>query len=293
MNIRPLITKLTSPQLTKLAENTSVKIKQLKDKYVFQSKTMQELFTDIFEYKGNEKNIIYLKNRTTGKPAPVIVEIFNTPYLSKNDLLVEDINLYDINTKQLIAHKHYYIKTLKNEKVMYQGEMETYSSDYIGAGIRLDQIQIARALEQGIQKIPRTAYPQAIIFHLKMGFLPNNLNIGITSKKELNKYIKKICEQYRKYIPNKYIEPLVTENKGNFYLEKNWTITKACIQKCEDILDTSNPQIRNFDDFPIFMTLDKEELTKWKTLIEKHPILDKLSFQKNLSNTHCLTKDVL
>lgn len=283
MNVRQLITNLTSPQLTKLAENTSVKIKQLKDKYIFQSKTMQELFTDVFEYKGNEKNIIYLKNRTTGKPTPIIVKVTNQTYLNNPNYIVEDIDFINPKTKQTIAHKHYYIKTLKDKKIMYQGEMATYSTEIAGAGIRMDQIQIARAIDEGIDFIPRTSYPQSLIYHIKMGFLPTENSLKVFSLKEAKNYLKNFYKTHNKYLDKKYFEPLIFRNNNEFFIDKDWVMTKAYIDKCQEILDKSKQyRIDNFDHFYILLKLKEEELEKWKKLLERFPILDKISITKNV-----------
>jgi len=280
MNIRNIITQLKSPRLYRTHKTSAKEISKLKEQFVFQSRTLNELFTDAFEYKGKEKGIIYLKDKITGRPTPVIVKISQKPYFfNKRNMVEESVYLINPKTKTVIADKHYDLKNIdKNKKIMYQGEMHSYDDNFVGAGIRMDQIQIARALELGIEYVPRTSYPQAIIYHLKMGFLPIEDLQLLHSIKELKKCIKSTYQNFHKKLPQKYFKPLIKQNNHKFYLDKGWTITRASILKCQEILKKAqNTRIKDFDSFAIQLQLRNEELEKWKNLLKKYPILNKLN----------------
>lgn len=278
MNINKLMTLVKSPRLYKTSRKSSQEVLRLKQELLFQSKTMKELFTDAFEYKGNEKGVIYLMDRATGKPTPVLVKIKQNPFMGKKEHVVENLYLINPENNLIVAHKHYDINLVEGgKKIMYQGEMGTYDTNFVGAGIRLDQIQIARALEIGAESIPRSSYPQSVIYHMKMGFLPiENLEL-MKSTRALNKYARRNYKSHYSKLSSKYFKPIVVRKENKFYLDKDWTLVRACVLKCKEVLEsTKKSRVRGFDSFIIRMQLSGEELAKWKKILEKFPILDKL-----------------
>ena len=279
MNIHKLITKLTSPYLCQASRKSVKEVSRLKNELVFQSKTMKELFTDAYEYKGAEKGIIYLKDKLSRKPTPVRVEVVQNPFMGNKNHVVENVYLVNPTNNLVIADKNYDIKILENgKKIMYQGSMSTYDPNFIGAGIRMDQIQIARALELGIDSIPRSSYPQSIIYHIKMGFLPLENIEPMRSLSSIKKYIKSNYKDnnYTK-LPIKYFRPIVVQKDNKFYLDKSWMLVRAWVVKCKEVLaKTQKTRVRGYDTFTIGLKLTGNELNTWKNLLKDFPILDKL-----------------
>jgi len=277
MYIHKIISYIKAPKLYRISKKSEQTINQIKNKYLFQSQTMKELFTDAYEYKGNEKGIIYIKNRLTQKPTPVIVKMRQSQYNS-NNTVVEDIDFINPKTNKRIAHKHYYIKSTNGKHYMYPGKMQCYNPEYAGAGIRMDQIQIERALQLGVENIPRVSFPQAILYHLKMGFLPTNNYQKVTNFNKLKNYAKENHLDYSRQIPYQYFTPILIEKDGRFHVDRNWTIANACIKKCQEILEkNSKHRILHLDKFTFPLNLSGKELVKWKKIIEKYPILNKLN----------------
>lgn len=115
-----------------------------------------------------------------------------------------------------------------------------------GVGIRLDQLQIERALQLEIENIPRISEPQATIYHTKMGFLPEEKQlIPLKSIKNLKHLYEEIFACLTFNIND--ISPIVLEENGKFYLDINRSIYNI-----------------NFK--------------KWKEIIKNHSLLDKIDF---------------
>lgn len=282
MKIYKLITQISEPRLYKASKKSIKEVMEIKQKYLMKSKLLQELFTDEFEYKGNKKGIVLLKNRTTGEPVPVKVDISQKVFSEHTQMSVESCKLYDIEKEQLIAQKDYYLKKQGSKTIMYQGEMLSVKPEYAGAGIRMDQIQIARAVELGVDSIPRTACAQAIIYHTKMGFLPKEDALYIDNIKDANNFIKGLYTKLDTNLPPQVFYPIIFEREGLFFLDRNWTLASACLKKCQQILEaTQSHRILDFDNFTVLMKLSGKELAKWRDLLQEHPILEKLNPIRN------------
>lgn len=58
-----------------LSKESAGKIKSVEEENAFHSKTLEELFTEKYDYKGSEPDTIYVKNLLTGEPEAVKVDI--------------------------------------------------------------------------------------------------------------------------------------------------------------------------------------------------------------------------
>lgn len=278
MYIKKLITRITSPKLSGLAKQSAVRMKQYKDENVFKSSVLQELMTDTFEYRGDFKNTFLVKNRETGKPAELVVDIFQKPYIPSLHMIEESYVVTDPANNRIVGKKNYILKKFADGKFkMHQGEMENYNPMYAGVGVRLDQLQIERALQLGIDSIPRTSYPESILYHTKMGFLPSELDLEpVKNTLQLKNYVD---EDFCKYIPKRYFQPVVVEKDGRFFLDTNKTLADASLRRSKDILaETGHHRILDLSPINVYMSLAGEELQKWKQLIKKHPLLEKFRY---------------
>lgn len=280
MNVNRIISRILYPKLTTAAERSAMQFQQMKEKNVFRSKTLQELLSDRFEYKGNEPNIILIKDKTTGNPVEVFVDI-KQDVAVLGDIIREEYSIWTKDKKSLLGEKDFFIKKVSLDNVcMVQGNMENCNPLYSGVGIRLDQMQIERALQLGIKSIPRTSYPQAIIFHTKMGFLPLTTQlIKLKNLKVVNKFSEHEFKLAVYDIPveNMRSNPFVVKMDGEYYLDVNKTVAMSSVDMCEDILaNTNEGRVLGLDISGIRMSLRGEELEHWKDIIKEHPILSRL-----------------
>lgn len=175
------------------------------------------------------------------------------------------------------------IKNFKIEKhprfgtIMHTGAMHNYSSDIKGIGFRGDQIQIERALANGITTIPREAAAQATLFHAKMGFLPIESDLRpVKSYKEALDIIK--SELGWGYQCKKKIKPIIVRKKGKFYLDMNKTKANTNINEVNYRQKQKGKQRVDFTGDNTELELKGKELEHWKNLIEGKEITSNLDF---------------
>ena len=280
MNINKIISKIFYRKLETVTKSSTNKLQQIKEKEVFHSKTLQELMSDRFEYKGAEPNIILVKDNITGKPVEVCVDIIQEPDATGR-VVREVYRLWTKDKKKLIGIKDFYLKKNTDKTVtMFQGNMVNCNPAYSGVGIRLDQMQIERALQMGVKSIPRVSYPQAILFHIKMGFLPRTTSLEkLKSLKDVQKISEDALGLAVHDIPLKNIRsnPFIVKMDDKYYLDINKTIAMSAIDLCRKILkNTGVNRVIGLDIATIRMSLRGQELEKWRQIIQQHPILSRL-----------------
>ena len=70
-----IIGNITKSKLSALSKESAERIKSVEEENAFHSKTLEELFTEKYDYKGSEPDTIYVKNLLTGEPEAVKVDI--------------------------------------------------------------------------------------------------------------------------------------------------------------------------------------------------------------------------
>lgn len=244
---------------------------------VFDSKTLNELFTDTFKYRGKESNTIFIKNSKSAQPEPVKVVFKYSDVYNRETFLFKDAN------NNIIGCKQYGINSNPETGLyMYLGLMENKSKGvFKGIGIRADQLQIERALQNGILQIPRESAAVSTLFHAKMGFLPvQGSLICIKKYKDAIKYISEYAKKSPAINPSNF-KPIIVHKNGKFFIDLNKTQANANVKEIKQRLEKSGGYKIDCDfKAPnVELQLSGAELTRWEKLIKKQPLLETLDFE--------------
>ena len=240
----------------------------------FKTSTLKELITDKFEYSGSEPNVILVKDKNTGKPVKLNVFFEKIPI--STDIDIENWELY--RDEKLVGTKNYAIQVRPTGvKTMRVGNMHNFSNNLSGIGTRLDQLHIERALQLGINSIPRAALPQATYYHAMMGFQPITAKLVLIENNNLPEAMKKAFP----YIEKFDFEPIIIQKDGNFYIDCNTTLACANLNKCRELCEQkkSKGKIKKINGEITTLALSGEELVKWKEILDKHSILKNFTFK--------------
>ncbi|CDC20076.1 unknown [Clostridium sp. CAG:306] len=277
--VAKIYANITKSKLSDLAKKSVERIKSVEEENVFHSKTLEELFTEKYDYKGSEPDLIYVKNLLTNEPEAVRVKIEIKP--NKKFTFFQELYMLFDNNGTKIGQKDFSYRRMPDGKyVMYSGEMDNFSKIYGGVGIRLDQMHIERAMQLGVDSIPREALPKATLYHTKMGFLP--IEKKLVQLKSINQ-VKNFTEAefcYKaKSIPLHEFEPVIVQKGTKFYIDVNKTQTLTNLKMCKQQIEkTGFRRILHLDSTYANLTLSGQELLRWKEIIKGHEILPKLSF---------------
>lgn len=277
--VAKIYANITKSKLSDLAKKSVERIKSVEEENVFHSKTLEELFTEKYDYKGSEPDLIYVKNLLTNEPEAVRVKIEIKP--NKKFTFFQELYMLFDNNGTKIGQKDFSYRRMPDGKyVMYSGEMDNFSKIYGGVGIRLDQMHIERAMQLGVDSIPREALPKATLYHTKMGFLP--IEQKLVQLKSINQ-VKNFTEAefcYKaKSIPLHEFEPVIVQKGTKFYIDVNKTQTLTNLKMCKQQIEkTGFRRILHLDSTYANLTLSGQELLRWKEIIKGHEILPKLSF---------------
>ena len=241
-------------------------------KTAFQTSFLKSLICDKFEYQGTKPNTLLVQNKITDELTELQVD-FEQTFITP-DLIREDWKLFD-KKGNLVGTKYYGIEKRPDNKIyMRTGSMTTLDNIYRGIGTRLDQLQIERALQTGIESIPRTAQPQATFFHVMMGFLPLEGRL-IPVENNLAETMEKTFFHLNKID----FDPVLVEKNGKIYIDCNKTLANANLIKCKSICEKKGKgKIKKIDGKPTNLELSNDELKQWKEIIKNHSLLDKLNF---------------
>lgn len=277
--VAKIYANITKSKLSDLAKKSVERIKSVEEENVFHSKTLEELFTEKYDYKGSEPDLIYVKNLLTNEPEAVRVKIEIKP--NKKFTFFQELYMLFDNNGTKIGQKDFSYRRMPDGKyVMYSGEMDNFSKIYGGVGIRLDQMHIERAMQLGVDSIPREALPKATLYHTKMGFL--SIEKKLVQLKSINQ-VKNFTEAefcYKaKSIPLHEFEPVIVQKGTKFYIDVNKTQTLTNLKMCKQQIEkTGFRRILHLDSTYANLTLSGQELLRWKEIIKGHEILPKLSF---------------
>lgn len=277
--VAKIYANITKSKLSDLAKKSVERIKSVEEENVFHSKTLEELFTEKYDYKGSEPDLIYVKNLLTNEPEAVRVKIEIKP--NKKFTFFQELYMLFDNNGTKIGQKDFSYRRMPDGKyVMYSGEMDNFSKIYGGVGIRLDQMHIERALQLGVDSIPRESLAKATLYHTKMGFVP--IEKKLVQLKSINQ-VKNFTEEefcyQAKSIPLNEFEPVIVQKGRKFYIDVNKTQTLTNLKMCKrQIEKTGFRRILYLDSTYTNLTLSGQELLRWKQIIKGHEILPKLSF---------------
>ena len=273
-----VVLAIKNPRLSYAVKTSKKAMRLYREENVFDTKSLTELLSDSFTYTGNKPNTVLVKSRKTGTAIPVSINLKTEKY---GRGVVENYSFYDESGK-LVGKKDFRMENHpKFGKQMYPGGMENLSNgELIGLGIRADQIQIERALENGITKISRESAAQATLFHAKMGFLPKEGElIEVSTYKEALKYI----EDYAKQSPDINISnfrPIIIKKDGRFFIDLNKTQAYANVKEIKQRLKNSGSYKADFKQaLGTELELSGAELQQWKKFIERQPLTTSLNFE--------------
>ena len=273
-----VVLAIKNPRLSYAVKTSKKAMRLYREENVFDTKSLTELLSDSFTYTGNKPNTVLVKSRKTGTAVPVSINLKTEKY---GRGVVENYSFYDESGK-LVGKKDFRMENHpKFGKQMYPGGMENLSNgELIGLGIRADQIQIERALENGITKISRESAAQATLFHAKMGFLPKEGElIEVSTYKEALKYI----EDYAKQSPDINISnfrPIIIKKDGRFFIDLNKTQAYANVKEIKQRLKNSGSYKADFKQaLGTELELSGAELQQWKKFIERQPLTTSLNFE--------------
>lgn len=243
----------------------------------FNSKTLKQLFLDP-KFRSQEADTVIVKSKETGEPVKVFVR-------KTFDLLGEFKNFYynfykskeNIAEKDLLAEKSFAMSFKRNFGFplieTYAGMMKTKTDEFVGLGIRADELQIKDALAQGATSIRRTSIPTAILYHLKMGFVPRQELVRIKDEAALERTVKEILVDFPESDKH-LLTPIVIKKETfwgeKFFIDINNTKAVAFLRKAYHLLkekpeELKRPFIRGA---LVDMELSGENLTKWKDAID-------------------------
>lgn len=271
--VAKIYANITKSKLCALAQESAKRYEQCKEEFVLRSKTMEELLSDKFEYKGLKPDTIYVKNLATGEP---LEAKFVRSFKKMSDFIEEIIELFDSSGAKLGCKNFAYSK--KNGHYnMIAGDMQTFNYNLGGVGFRLDQLHIERALQLGINSIPRQSLPEASIYHLKMGFLPKETIMDeIKSINQVKNFTEEDFKIMAKSIPLSHYKPVIVQKGAKFYIDVNKTQLLTNIDECRNILHKNNGyRVLSLDSGHTNLELSGQELEYWKSIIKQHPILEK------------------
>lgn len=277
--IGKIIGNITKPKLSELSKESAEKLRSIEEENVFHSKTLEELFTEKYDYKGSEPNTIYVKNLLTGEPAELKVEV-NIESDNRYTFSKETYRLLDSEGNKAGEKTFSYRRKPGGRYVMYSGDMDNFSKIYGGVGIRLDQMQIERAMQLGVDYIPRESLPHATLYHTKMGYLPVEKKLVELKKiRQVQNFTEEEFRSRAKSIPLNEFDPVIVQKGRRFFLDVNKTQTLTNLKICKKMVEEKGLyRILNLSSTHSQLALTGKELQKWKEIIKGHEILPKLNF---------------
>ena len=263
---------LSSPKLSLAVLRSKFLMFKYK-KNCFNSSTLKKLLTPEYTYKGNKPNTIFCIDKKTGAPIEISIKTEKNTW----GKTTQEIYSFYNQEGQKVGEKTFGIKIHpKQGNTMQTGTMQNYSDNIIGIGIRADQIQIERALELGITKIPRKAAAQATLFHTKMGFLPIEEELVPVSSYKMAKRKMQNFDIAWNYKTETKAKPIIQFKNGQFYLDLNRTNAYNNLQEAQSLCQSNNKTRINFRGNSTDLVLDKAQLRKWQKLIGENFITHNL-----------------
>lgn len=240
---------------------------------VLKSKTLAEMFTPEYVYRGDKPNIVLVKSLKTNNPAEITVKncgyskVYTDNYIYK---------LYDKYGKEVGFKEFYlcyYISPKGMETSMLTGNMISSANDlYAGVGIREDELQIKTALKNNIDYIPRSSFGSATLYHTLVGFLPVTTEdmMEVKTEADVNRYMEGILRRSPD-MHKENLKPVITKDGNVYYIDVNKTQTVANVKEIIQRMAQgySKKDLNSLRIDGVEMSLHGEELEYWKNLINK------------------------
>lgn len=188
----------------------------------------------------------------------------------------------DIFTKDdVILGQKTYTKGIDRDGNMKMGSLHMSSDEQAcemagvkGIGTIERILQIRDAIQEGITKIPCTSYAKAVLFHLKMGFLPVPELKRVNTMSEVDKLIKEMTERPSAGIsPQNYTPIIVSKGKSNpeYFLDVNTTECLADLRQIkQDYINHPECGVRpSIKGQCVEMLLEGQNFETWRDIIVK------------------------
>lgn len=240
----------------------------------FNSKTLKTFYSND-EFVSTKPNTVIVQSRETGKPVEIVYEFFK----DKAGHFVDSFT-YDFYRKAGekfgIGSKDFQIKRLffgLGKPKFEPGMMHSNADDLVGIGIRQDELQIREALKRDVKKIPRHSTQRAVLYHVRMGYMPKPKLVRIRHPQKIKVEMEKLLKLSPEVKPE-FFTPIIVEKKGLFgtryYLDTSTTQAIANIRQIK-LMSEGDPlcvkRIRFRADH-VEMELLKDGLETWKRMLE-------------------------
>lgn len=248
-----------------------------KKENVLKSDTLREMFSNKYIYNGSKLNTILVKSLGTNAPVELkCTHSIHEKMIDNNEYVIASHDYTFFNNLGMKcgskSFKIQYDRQNENCKKMIYGFMSSEANQlYKGVGVRADEIQIKFALDNNISSIPRLAAGHAVLYHIKMGFLPaNNDLIQVNCKDDVDRAKVSILNKSGDLTPTNLI-PIVDKFNGKYYVNVNKTQALANVAEIKDKLSKgwSFEELINLYLEGLDMQLSGKELNYWKRLIDK------------------------
>lgn len=239
----------------------------------FNSKTLKTFYSND-EFVSTKPNTVIVQSRETGKPVEIVYEFFKDKVGPFVDSFIYDFyrkvgDVCNIGSKDFQIKKLFF--GLGKSKVQ-TGMMHSNADDLVGIGIRQDELQIREALKRGVKKIPRHSTQRAVLYHVRMGYMPKPKLVRIRHPQRIKVEMEKLLKLSPEVNPE-FFTPIIVEKKGLFgtryYLDTSTTQAIANIRQIK-LMSKGDPlrakRIR-FKADHIEMELSGDGLETWKQMI--------------------------
>ena len=263
-------TPQTNPYNPILSDMYKRSVQALQDTYeMAHSRTLRELYTDAFRPRQLKSNMTTVKSLATGEPVDVNMKyLFFRP--EKGD--TEHRFQYELRTQgdSLLGAKTFGVKeTVSGGEEFTCGYMcSNKNDDYAGVQIRLLQAEIEEAQRKNVGEIPLTSLVPAVKFHTMMGFRPTvSRTEEVFRIEDIDKCMKECVEDNKRYIDAEYFYPIISEENGAYFFDRNRTLYCASMNKYNQLQAQSGK--RHFScrgqmsALSIDMKLDGKEYQDW------------------------------
>ncbi len=256
--------------LENLLTNSQKTYELFKKENVLNSATLKEMFSPEYTRKGQKPNTFLVKSLKTNKPVEVFWEDRGLRHGEKR---LYDYYFFD-RKNHLIGEKCFCIQPLSapstTGREMVAGYMSSDTNNiYSGLGVREEELQIKRALENDINIIPRSSLGPATLYHLKMGYLPKTDELlAVNSENEVNYHMNDIMRNSPDIRKDNFI-PIIKKEGSKYYIDVNLTQAVANVKEIKNRLAEGETikEIGNLNIEGVPLTLSGKEFDYWKNLI--------------------------
>ena len=237
------------------------------------SETLKAIFMPNFKPK-NPGRMMAVSTKVPSQPVEVGYKI------NQNGKYVTIKIFSNEPQKELLGQKQFLIsQDRKGRPLMLNGCMSSEEeackkAGVKGIGIIEDILQVKCAIENGINKIPCYSRAKATLFHIKMGFKPNQWLEEINSLFDIERIMKGIIYERGSDVSPKHYTPIIV-SKGSkqkkYFLDTN---TTQCIANIRQIKENYKKGITNgprpfLEGVGIDMTLEGENYDFWKRNVKE------------------------